>query len=257
VEGINRISASAPSTSSTRRAASRWVAAALGLGPQRPRGDADPPPVLRAIGEGLRFVRHNRALAGSFAIGLTATTFGWPTTLFPVLALTVYHAGATGTGLLFTALSTGALLAILSAGWLAHARRLGRVVIGAVLCWGTAIAAAGLVRSLGPALVLFAAAGYADGVSSVCRSTINQTVTPDALRGRMSSLYTLVINTGPRLGNIESGLVAGASSATIALISGGLACITGVAVIARLFPGLAAYRHCHRESADTSMDDRR
>lgn len=222
------------------------VAAALALGPQAPRDDAKPVPVLGAIAEGLRFVRNNNALAGSFAIDLVATTFGWPRALFAVLALTVYDAGATGTGLLYTALSAGALLAILTAGWLGHTRRLGRVVLGAVVCWGAAIAGAGLVRSLGPALALFTVAGYADGVSSVCRSTINQTVTPDNLRGRMSSLYVLVINSGPRLGDIESGLVAGATSATIALLSGGLACIAGVGAILRIFPGLSSYRRTVR-----------
>jgi len=111
---------------------------------------------------------------------------------------------------------------VLTAGWLQHARRLGAVVIGAVLAWGVAIAAAGLVRAIEPALACFFVAGYADCVSSICRSTINQSVTPDPLRGRMSAIYTLVINAGPRLGDLRAGLVAGAPSAQTALVSGGL-----------------------------------
>ena len=60
---------------------------------------AQPPAsVLRSIGEGLRFVRGNQALTGSFAIDLMAMTFGMPRALFPVLAVSVYHAGAAGTG---------------------------------------------------------------------------------------------------------------------------------------------------------------
>src|SRR3954466_8075065 len=50
--------------------------------------------IRRSIGEGLRFVRGNQALKGSFAIDLLAMTFGMPRALFPVLSLTVYHAGA-------------------------------------------------------------------------------------------------------------------------------------------------------------------
>ena len=84
-------------------------------------------------------------------------------------------------------------------------------MIVVVIVWGAAIAGTGLVRSLGPAMALLVVAGFADGVSAVCRSTINQTVTPDGLRGRMSALYTLVVTGGPRLGDIESGVVAGAT----------------------------------------------
>ena len=74
----------------------------------RRRATATPPAsVLRSIGEGLRFVRRNQALMGSFAIDLMAMTFGMPRALFPVLAVSVYHAGAAGTGLLYAAVSVG------------------------------------------------------------------------------------------------------------------------------------------------------
>jgi hypothetical protein len=178
---------------------------------------------------------------GSFAIDLVAMTFGMPRALFAVLALTVYDAGATGTGLLYAAVSAGALVAALTTGWLEHARRLGRIVIAAVLVWGGAIAAAGLVRSLAPALALLAVAGAADSVSAVCRSTINQTVTPEALRGRMSSVFMLVVTSGPRLGDLEAGLVASVTSASLSVLTGGLACLVGVGVIVLAFPALAAY----------------
>ena len=112
------------------------VAAAAMMSPQPPQGDGTPPAsVLRSIGEGLRFVRRNRALTGSFAIDLMAMTFGMPRALFPVLAVSVYHAGAAGTGLLFAAVSVGATVAALTTGWLAHARRLGLIVIWAVAIW--------------------------------------------------------------------------------------------------------------------------
>jgi len=225
------------------------LAAAWRMGPQLPHGrrDGDKPPIVRSIAEGLRFVRGSPALKGSFAIDLVAMTFGMPRALFPVLSVSVYGTGAAGTGVLFAAVSAGATVAALTTGWLGHARRLGRIVICAVLAWGLAIAAVGVVGTLWLAALLLAIAGAADSVSAVCRSTINQTVTPDALRGRMSSVFMIVVTSGPRLGDVESGVVASLSSARFSVLSGGLACLAGVAAIVVAFPALLAY------DADTAV----
>ena len=197
--------------------------------------------VLRSIADGLRHVRGNRALMGSFAIDLVAMTFGMPRALFAVLSVSVFHAGAGGTGVLYAAVSAGATVAALLTGWIRHARRLGVIVIWAVLLWGAAVAVAGLMSSLWLAAALLALAGAADSVSAVCRATINQSVTPDHMRGRMSSVFSLVVSGGPRLGDIESGTVAGAAGPRFSVVSGGLACLAGVAAIVVAFPALARY----------------
>lgn len=217
------------------------LGAAVLIGTQRPFAVREHPPVRKSISEGLRYVLANRALSGSFAIDLVAMTFGMPRALFAVLSLTVYHAGATGTGLLYSAVAAGGTLAVLSSGWIGRARRLGRIVIYAVIVWGAAIAAAGFVRSLAPAMVLLGLAGWADGISAVCRSSINQLVTTEELRGRMSSVYNLVVTSGPRLGDIESGLVAGLTSAVASVAIGGFTCILGVGAVVLAFPELAAF----------------
>jgi MFS family permease len=219
------------------------IGTVTGLGPQLPHREdgAEHLPIRRSIGEGLRFVRGNQALMGSFAIDLVAMTFGMPRALFPVLAVSVYDAGASGTGLLYAAVSAGATVAALSTGWVEHVRRLGLVVIAAVIAWGLAVAGAGVVGSLWPAAALLALAGAADSVSAVCRQIINQTVTPDALRGRMSSVFSLVVTSGPRLGDIEAGAVAAATSARFSVASGGLACLAGTALVCLAFPALARY----------------
>ena len=73
------------------------VWAVVVMAPQPPQTDvAEHPPVLRSIAEGLRYVRGNQALVGSFAIDLVAMTFGMPRALFAVLAVSVYHAGRGG-----------------------------------------------------------------------------------------------------------------------------------------------------------------
>ena len=217
------------------------IAALRHLSPQLPDRTGEPLAIGRSIVEGLRFVRGNPALLGSFAIDLSAMTFGMPRALFPVLAVSVYGAGASGTGLLFAAVSAGAAVAALTTRWLDHVRRLGLVTIGAVCAWGLAIAGAGLVSSLWPAAALLAVAGAADSVSAVCRSVINQSVTPDALRGRMSSVFSLVVTSGPRLGDIEAGAVAAVTSARFSVLSGGLACVAGAIAVAAAFPQLARY----------------
>src|SRR3954471_21533015 len=154
----------------------------LAIGPQPPIRDHDEPEVSlgRSIGERLRFVGRNRALLGSFAIDLNAMAFGMPRALFPVLSVSVFQAGASGTGLLFAAVSAGATVAALTTRWLEHVRRLGLIVIAAVTVWGLAVAAAAVVANLWFAAAMLAIAGAADSISAVCRNVINQTVTPDA-----------------------------------------------------------------------------
>jgi predicted MFS family arabinose efflux permease len=217
-------------------------AAAAAIAAQRPAAaTAARAGIAGEIGEGLRFVRSNQALMGSFAIDLAAMTFGMPRALFPVLSLSVYHAGAAGTGLLFAAVSAGATVAALTTGWLHQARRLGVIVLWAVLVWGGAVALAGTMSSLWPAAALLAVAGAADSISAVARTTINQSVTPDAMRGRMSSVYSLVVTSGPRLGDIESGAVASLASPRFSVVSGGLACVVGAVLVVAAFPALLSY----------------
>lgn len=217
------------------------VFAVIAIAPQPPAGVEKHESVRRSIAAGLRFVRGNQALLGSFAIDLVAMTFGMPRALFAVLAVSVYHAGASGTGVLYSAVSLGATVAAITTGWLSHTRRLGLVVIWAVIAWAVAITLTGLASSLWIAAGLLVVAGAADSVSAVCRTTINQTVTPDHMRGRMSSVFSLVVSGGPRLGDIESGVVAGATSARFSVASGGLACLVGVGLVMIAFPALKRY----------------
>jgi len=93
-----------------------------------------------------------------------------------------------------------------------------------------------------PALVCLAVAGAADVVSAIFRSTILQVTVPDRLRGRLSSVFFVVVTGGPKLGDIESGLVAAAFGATVSVITGGLLTIVGAFVVARVYPELPAYR---------------
>jgi MFS family permease len=217
------------------------VAAVARMHRQPPTAGEAVEPFLRAVRSGLRFVVHRGELMGSFAVDILAMTFGMPRALFPALSLTLYHAGATGVGLLYAALSLGATVAAFSTGWLTGKRRLGRIVVAAVAAWGVAITLAGLTHTLAVAMVCLCIAGAADSISAVCRSTILVVATPDEMRGRMSSIFMLVVTGGPRLGDVESGSVAAVFGAQAAVASGGLLCIAGLAPIVAAFPGFWRY----------------
>ncbi len=216
------------------------VAAAM-MSTQPPAAREAHEPVLRSIRSGIAYLRKLPAVTAGFVMDLCAMTFGMPRALFPVLALTVYHAGAAGTGLLYAAVAAGSTVAALTTGWMSRARFLGRIVLVCVALWGTIIAAAGLIENIWPAAALFALAGAADSVSAVCRSTMMQTLTPDAMRGRISSVFSLVVAGGPRLGDVESGSVAALATPAFSVVSGGLVCLASAAVVALAFPHLAAY----------------
>lgn len=216
--------------------------AAFLLPAQMPKGLAHgPAPVWTSIKDGLGFVGREKALMGSFGMDLVAMTFGMPRALFPALAIGTFGSGAEGAGLLLTSVAVGATIGALTTSWLIHARRLGRILAGAVILWGVSIAVAGIAGSLWLACALFAVAGVADSISAVCRSSINQLVTPDHMRGRMSSVFMLVNTSGPRFGDIESGVAASLTSVRISVVSGGLACVVSVGLIALLFPALMRF----------------
>jgi MFS family permease len=209
-------------------------------GPQESEGVATG---WTAVKEGYRYVRVRRILRATFEIDIIAMVFGMPRALFPLLAVTQFHAGPVVVGLLFAAPAVGALIGALTTGWVKHVHRQGLAVIWSVILWGAGIAAFGLVGDhLWLGLFFLAFAGAADVISAVFRSTILQLSVPDSLRGRLSGIHILVVTGGPRLGDLEAGLVAAAFTPTISVVSGGVACIVGAGLLAWHVPELRRYR---------------
>jgi MFS family permease len=201
-------------------------------------------PGLTAIREGLRFAWERRVILATYVIDLDAMIFGMPQSLFPALALDVFHVGPTGFGFLAAAPSVGALLGALLSGWVSRVRRVGMAVIVAVGIWGAAITLFGLSTfSFALAFVFLAIAGAADVISAVFRATIVQLAAPDELRGRVSSINILVVTSGPRLGDIEAAAVASAIGTQLSVVSGGVLCLIGLLGVVRLFPELARHTH--------------
>jgi MFS family permease len=199
-------------------------------------------PGLRSVMEGLCYVRGKQAIEGAYLIDINAMVFGMPRALFPALAVTRFGGGAATLGFLYAAPGAGALVGALTTGWVSRIQRQGLAVIVAVIGWGAAITCFGLVSWLPLALVLLAAAGCADVISAVFRSTIIQLAVPDALRGRLAGLQIAVVAGGPRVGDLEAGAVATAFGNTVSVVSGGLACIAGALLLARALPGFRRQR---------------
>ena len=197
---------------------------------------------LRSIKEGLRYLRGQRAVQGAFLIDINAMVFGMPRALFPQLGTELYGGGAGTVGLLYAAPAAGAFIGAITTGWVGGVRKPGRAVLWAVTGWGAAIAAFGATSWLLLGLLVLAFAGAADVISAVFRGTILQLQVPDRLRGRLNALNIAVVTGGPRLGDLEAGVVATATTAQFSVVSGGLACIAGVALLARCRPELAAWR---------------
>jgi MFS family permease len=219
------------------------LVALLMIAPIPPHPDARRPS-LRSIAEGLRFARDRRIIMATLAIDLDAMVFGMPSSLFPQLALTVFNTGAAGYGLLNAAPAIGAFVGAALSGWVGRVRRPGRGVVAAVAGWGAAILAFGLLTAVFPlALACLAFAGGADVVSAVLRNSIVQLATPDQLRGRLSSIYMLVVTSGPRVGDAEAAAVAAVAGPQFSVVSGGVMCLLGLIAVVRFFPQLMAYEN--------------
>lgn len=191
---------------------------------------------FRAMLGGVRYLKGHQPLQGIFIGDLIAMTLGMPRALFPALGLGRFHGGAGAVGLLYAAPGVGALAGALLTGWVRGVSRQGLAVMWAIVGWGVAITLFGLCPWLWPALVLLGIAGAFDVFSAVFRGSILQLETPPDLLGRMQAVQIAVVTGGPRVGDLEHGVVAALAGPIAAVVSGGLACVAGVAVLARSLP---------------------
>lgn len=197
---------------------------------------------LHAIREGVVFVRSRQAIVGAMTLDMFAVIFGGATALLPIYATEILQVGPTGYGLLSSALELGTVLMSFILLALPTITRPGRALLCAVSVFGIATIVFGLSRWFPLSLAAFVVAGMADQVSMVTRQMIIQLDTPDALRGRVSSVNLLFIGASNQLGAAESGFVAALTSATFAVVSGGIGCLAVLALVAWRLPELRRYR---------------
>ncbi|MFC9328285.1 MFS transporter [Kitasatospora sp. NPDC057015] len=211
-------------------------------------------PAMRPLGDrkgrasvldGLRFLREQPNLRTSFLADLAAMIFGMPRALFPAIAVGFYGGDARTVGLLVSAPAVGALIGALFSGWISRVHRHGAAVLAAVAAWGLAIAAFGLLHNLWLGLLMLAVAGGADTVSMIFRNTMMQVAAPDEMRGRLQGIFIVVVAGGPRLGDFESGTVASLTSPAVSVVTGGLACVAAIILLAARRPAFLRYDARH------------
>jgi len=190
-----------------------------------------------SLRQGLRFVFSTPIMVWTMALDFVATFFSGANSLLPIFADQVLKVGAFGFGWLRAAPALGALVGSVYTAVKPIPARQGRVLLWAVGAYGGATIVFGLSRSYILTFAALAATGLADLLSTVVRQIVRQLITPDAMRGRMTSVNMIFFMGGPQLGELEAGLVAAcfgsaALGATVSVVIGGVGTIAAVAFVA-------------------------
>jgi MFS family permease len=189
---------------------------------------------------GVRFVVERPAILGAISIDLFAVLMGDVTALLPVYAKDILGVGALGLGFLRSAPSIGAVLAALALAQWPLGRGSGRVMLASLVGYGALTVVFALSHVFVVSFVALTALGTADMMSVFVRSTLVQTATPDRMRGRVSAVNAVFINSSNQLGQLESGVAAACFGTVTAAVIGGVGAILVAVVWRRLFPVLAA-----------------
>lgn len=161
-----------------------------------------------SVKEGLRFVFSHKVLLGAISLDLFAVLFGGAVALIPEFADRVLHVGPVGFGWLNAAMDIGSVIMIFSLTLSPISRKQGYKLFYAVGGFGLCIVVFGLSRVYWLSFGALMIAGMLDGISVVIRSTVLQLTTPDEMRGRVSSVNSMFINSSNELGQFESGFTA-------------------------------------------------
>ena len=203
-----------------------------------PPPPAERAPIFKSIGEGLRFVFNNQVVLGAQALDMFSVLFGGAVALLPAFIHEILHYGPEALGVLRAAPAAGAVLVGL---WLARhppQRNAGRLLLYAVAGFGLCIIGFAVSRSFWVSALMLMLSGMCDGVSVVLRSTILQLATPDAMRGRVSSINGIFIGSSNELGAFESGVAARLMGLVPSIIFGGCMTLAVVGVTAWKAPKL-------------------
>lgn len=194
---------------------------------------------LASLAAGFRFVRETKIILAAITLDLFAVLLGGATALLPVFAKDILHVGADGLGWLRAAPSVGALLMAIVIAHLPPMRRAGRKLFLSVAGFGLATIVFGFSKSFALSLAMLFALGALDAISMVIRSTLVQVRTPDAMRGRVSAVNGMFVDTSNELGAFESGAVASLVGPVWSVVAGGIGTLVVVVAIMRKWPALA------------------
>ena len=193
---------------------------------------------LQQIREGLAYTWSNKIVFGAISLDLFAVLLGGATALLPAFASDILNVGAEGFGILRSGPAIGAvIMALVLVRWPLK-RHAGVRMFWAVAAFGAATIVFGLSKNMWLSVAALAVLGAADMISVYVRQTLVQIVTPDHMRGRVSSVSGLFISGSNELGEFESGVVSRLIGPVAAAVFGGVGTIIVTGLWARLFPAL-------------------
>ncbi|EQB11208.1 membrane protein [Sphingobium quisquiliarum P25] len=218
----------------------------IGPVPQPPRDTSRHP--IRQMIDGFAYVRSNRLVLATITLDLFAVLLAGATALLPVYARDILHVGSRGLGHLAASPAIGAGVTALFFSIRPMQREVGLKMLAAVVIFGlstilfgcTAFMPSSISMEVGIAALVML--GAADMVSVYVRQSLIQLHTPDAMRGRVSSLSQLTVSASNELGEAESGFLAALVGPIAAVIGGGVGAIIITLLWARLFPELRLAR---------------
>jgi MFS family permease len=211
-------------------------------------------PGLRAVADGLRYLRGHRVLLMSFVVDLIAMIFGMPRALFPEMAHVDFGGPAEGGlafALLFAAIPIGSVIGGVLSGWVSRVQRQGLAVVVAIVVWGVAITGFGVFVSLAGvstnlmlvlAVLMLVVGGAADMSSAAFRQSMLQGAAADAVRGRLQGVFIVVVAGGPRIADVAHGGVAAVIGTGVTAAGGGVLVVVLVLAAALAAPVFVRYR---------------
>jgi hypothetical protein len=197
---------------------------------------------LRSLREGLKFVWGHGVIFPLMVLDFGATFFGNVRGLFPIYARDILLVGPKGLGLLYASRAFGSFCAAATMSVRGPFTHSGQWIFIGVGLYGVATILFAGSHDFWFSVFMLALCGAGDTISSILRGTINQLSTPDELRGRMSSINSIFTSNGPQLGQFESGVVAAWLGAQGSALTGGLATLAILAVVAVTFPKVRRFQ---------------
>lgn len=196
---------------------------------------------LSAAMDGVRFILSKPIILSTMLMDFVATFFASANTMMPIVAKDILKVGEIGYGWLSSAQAIGSVIAGIVVSQVQKLHKQGLTFLIAVVIFGAATVLFGATNAFAVAMFALILIGAADAVSTIIRNTIRQLNTPDYIRGRMTSVNQIFFQGGPQFGEVESGIVAALFGVPAAIISGGIGCIVGTALIILKWPQLRKY----------------
>jgi MFS family permease len=186
-----------------------------------------------SVKEGLRYVTRTREVLGALSVDMFAVLFGGATAMLPVYAKDILHTDATGIGLLKAAQGIGTIGMLFVLTQKPLKGQQGKLMLKSVAMFGVCILVFAVSKNFWLSFAALLCSGAFDAVSMVVRSTVLQLYVPDDMRGRVSSVNSMFINSSNELGQFESGMAARYLGTVPSVIFGG--CMTLLVVFIAWF----------------------